>query len=88
MDNNEFMLTTIDNPYDPFEEFTLWKLFDIEKGYNTCERLAMFIGSLEGLTQKEEDKLYEYAIERIIALDFLNIYKKAYRKTPATPHNT
>ena len=29
------MLTTFDNPYDPFEQFTLWFLFDVEKGYNT-----------------------------------------------------
>lgn len=24
-------LTTFDNPYDPFEQFTLWWLFDNEK---------------------------------------------------------
>ena len=27
------MLTTIDNPFDPFEQFTSWMLFDKEKGY-------------------------------------------------------
>ena len=32
-------LTTFDNPYDPFEQFTLWWLFDNEKGYNTCGKL-------------------------------------------------
>ena len=34
------MLTTFDNPYDPFEQFTLWFLFDVETGYNTCSHLA------------------------------------------------
>ena len=43
------MLTTFDNPYDPFEQFTLWFLFDVEKGYNTCERLARVANIPEGL---------------------------------------
>ena len=27
-----FALTTFDNPYDPFEQFTQWFMFDEEKG--------------------------------------------------------
>lgn len=27
------MLTTVDNPFDPFEQFTSWFMFDEEKGY-------------------------------------------------------
>ena len=26
------MLTTFDNPYNPFDEFTSWFMFDEEKG--------------------------------------------------------
>ena len=39
----EYRLTTIDNPYDPFEDFTEWLLYDNEAGHNCCgivERLA------------------------------------------------
>ena len=35
-----YALTTFDNPYDPFEQFSDWFLFDMEKGYNTCAYLA------------------------------------------------
>ena len=32
-------LTTFDNPYDPFEQFALWMLFDNRNGYNTCGKI-------------------------------------------------
>ena len=35
----EYMITTFDNPYDPFTQFNHWFLFDTEKGYNTCAYL-------------------------------------------------
>ena len=37
--NGSCALTTFDNPYNPFEQFSDWFLFDVEKGYNTCAYL-------------------------------------------------
>ena len=70
------MLTTIDNPFNPFEEFTSWFLFDVEHGYNSCSRLARIAKFSDDLTQKEIDEENERAIDEIIENDFLNIYKK------------
>ena len=77
---NKCMLTTFDNPYDPFEQFTLWFLFDVEKGYNTCERLARIANIPEGLSDKEIDAATDAAIDEMIKYDFLNIYKKKWNK--------
>ena len=77
----EHMLTTFDNPYDPFEQFTLWRLFDLEKGYNTCERLARIAQLSDDMSQREEDEENERAIDEIIEHDFLNIYKKVGKDT-------
>ena len=43
---DEFMLTTIDNPFDPFKQFTSWFLYDVEKGYNTCSYLERAIDEI------------------------------------------
>lgn len=72
----ECMLTTFDNPFDPFEQFTSWLLFDNEKGYNTCGKLARIAQFSDDMTQKEIDEENERAIDEIIQYDFLNIYKK------------
>ena len=73
---NRIGITTFDNPYDPFDQFTLWFLFDVEKGYNTCSYLGRIANLYENMTQKEEDEEVERAIDQIIENDFLNIYKK------------
>ena len=80
MMDNEFMLTTVDNPYNPFEQFTLWNLFDKENGYNTCERLARIMNISDDMTQKEEDEEYNRAADAIIKYDFLGIYKKFFKQ--------
>ena len=76
----ECMLTTVDNPYDPFEQFTQWFLFDVEKGYNTCSRLARLVHFTEDMTQQEMDEENERAIDVIIKYDFLDIYKKIIKE--------
>lgn len=77
---NECMLTTFDNPFDPFEQFTSWFLFDTEKGYNTCGRLARIVKLSDDMTEKEIDEENERAIDEIIKYDFMNIYKKVTRQ--------
>ena len=66
-------LTTFDNPYDPFEQFTLWWLFDNEKGYNTCGKLDRISHFTDDMSDKEIDEEHERAVDEIIDNDFLNI---------------
>ena len=79
--SKECMLTTIDNPFDPFEQFTSWLMFDIEKGYNSCSYLARIVNLSDDMTQKEMDEEIDRAIDEIITLNPLGIYIKATRQT-------
>lgn len=77
--NNDCLLTTFDNPFDPFEQFDSWLLFDKEKGYNTCEYLARIVKLSEDMSDEEEDMEIERAMDEIIRYDDANIYKKVVR---------
>jgi hypothetical protein len=74
------MITTFDNPYNPFREFSLWFLFDVEKGYNSSAYLGRIARTSNQFTEDENLEEIERAIDEIIKYDFLNIYKKVYIK--------
>lgn len=73
------MLTTFDNPYDPFEQFDSWYMFDLDKGYNSSSYLDRIARTSDQLTEEENDKEIERAIDEIIKYDFMNIYKKVVK---------
>ena len=81
------MLTTFDNPFDPFEQFSSWFLFDVEKGYNTCSYLGRITNFSDDMSTKEENEEVERAIDEIIKYDFMNIYKKV-KKEVEDPNET
>ena len=76
----DFRLTTFDNPFDPFDDFTSWFMFDIEKGYNTCGYLDRIANVTDNMSQKEVNEEIERAIDEIILYNPLNIYKKVERQ--------
>lgn len=83
MFNGNVAITTFDNPYDPFKQFTQWFLFDVEKGYKTCGYLARIARTSEQFSEEENNLEVERAIDEIIKYDFRNIYKKVSETTNA-----
>lgn len=74
--DKQFALTTFDNPYHPIDQFTSWLLFDEGKGYHTCSYLGRIAHTSKQLSDEENNKEIEKAIDEIIKNDPFNIYKK------------
>ncbi len=72
-------ITTVDNPYDPFDQFDDWFMYDTDKGYNSCGYLDRIARTSDALSDAENRKEIERAIDEIIKYDFLNIYRKVKR---------
>ena len=60
------MLTTIDNPYDPFTHYDEWYAFDTISGYNSAAFLARVVEVSDELSESETAHLIEQAIDEIV----------------------
>ena len=74
------MLTTIDNPFDPFTQFDEWFAWDTSKGYHTCSYLARVAKVAPSLSQADEALAIESAIDEIVKLNVLGVYRKVTKE--------
>lgn len=71
---DDYMLTTVDNPYDPFTEYENWLAFDEQKGYFTNGLLARLTLDSPELTDEENKRAIDHAVE-----DIMNLFPGMYR---------
>lgn len=81
----ESMLTTTDNPFSPFDEFDAWFAYDIRSGYHSAAYLARVLVSSDELSQADQQKDMDEAIDLIVRENPLGIYIKVSREVPFTP---
>lgn len=82
----EHMLTTVDNPYDPFTQFEKWFEWDRQADYHTPAYLARVTFTSYELSEADQDLALELAIDEIVAENVLGIYRKVSRKV--SPNQT
>jgi len=76
MSDRQVMLTTIDNPYDPFTQWDDWYAFDVEKQYNSCSYLARIAVTSDELSESDQHLAIEQAIDEIVEINSIGLYKK------------
>ena len=77
--SKEVMLTTKDNPYNPFTQFNDWFMFDELKGYHTCGYIDRLAHTSDDLSDSVNKLIIDVAIEEILALE-PDIYEKVENK--------
>lgn len=75
----QVMLSTADNPFDPFDQFDSWYNYDMDKGYSSCCYLSRVAFTSDSLSDAENTQEIEHAIDSIIANDPYNAYIKVVR---------
>ena len=74
------LLTTVDNPYDPFTQFEDWYEWDRQAGYHTPSYLDRVMLHGEGFSEEEEEEFFNEAIDDIISNDVFELYKKVSKE--------
>jgi hypothetical protein len=70
------MLTTVDNPYNPFTQFDEWYQFDESSGYFTTQYLARLTLTSPELSESDESIAIENAIDEIVKENINGMYRK------------
>ena len=64
--NDEVMLTTIDNPFNPFTQFDNWLNYDYLNGTDCCGKIARIAKCSEALSDELNDIEIERAMDSIV----------------------
>lgn len=72
----DHMLTTVDNPYNPFTHWDEWYSFDEAAGYHTSSFLARVVHTSYSLSEADQSLAIEQAIDEIVHYNVLGLYRK------------
>lgn len=75
----EYMLTTVDNPFNPFVEFDEWFTWDVNAGYNTASLLARIAKVSDELSEPDQALAIQNAIDEIVKENVSGMFRKVSR---------
>jgi hypothetical protein len=77
----EYMLTTVDNPFDPFTRFDEWLEYDIRMGYNTAAFLDRVANVSNELSEPDQALAIQDAIDEIVQENVTGMWRKVSRSS-------
>lgn len=78
-DRPEYMLTTYDNPYDPFTQWDEWFMWDMRAGYHTPGLLARVSHSSGDLSEADQYLAVQDAIDEVVRENVSGVHRKVKR---------
>ena len=85
---SNYILSTTDNPWNPYTDFDAWYAWDVSHGYCTCSYLDRVSNTSPDLPDATNDAIIAEAMDDIVKLDLIALvtdgrvhYKKVYLST-------
>lgn len=75
----EYMLTTVDNPFNPFTRFDEWLAYDIKMGYNTASFLDRIAKVSNDISAPDQALAIQDAIDEIVSENVSGMWRKVSR---------
>jgi len=70
------MITTLDNPYNPFTQYDEWWALDEARGYHSLSLLARYVVSSEELSDEDQAIAVSQGIDEMIKDNPFGMYRK------------
>jgi hypothetical protein len=80
VEDTDWMLTTVDNPYDPFTQYEDWYTWDFNAGYHTPGALARQVVTSNDLSEADQAVAIAQAVDDLVDLNPFGMYRKVSRK--------
>lgn len=77
-ETRQCMLTTIDNPFNPFTQWESWLRYDIDNGYHTNEYLARIANTDVAMSDNQSDSAIREAMIEIVENNPTNMWVLVY----------
>lgn len=71
-----YMLTTVDNPFNPHTQFDEWYADDLRRGHHTSSLLARVANFSDELSEPDQDLVVQAAIDGILEVNPNGLYRK------------
>ena len=80
--SNEYMLTTVDNPFNPFTQFNEWYVWDHKAGYDTPALLDRIANQSDEMSEADQAQAIQLAIDEIVRENVSGMHTKVLASTP------
>lgn len=74
----DYMVTTMDNPWNPFTHYHQWLDHDVKYGYNTDQWIYILSKTSSDLVKDEMEEQIDVGVNRLLELDPFGIHVKIY----------
>ena len=82
---DEYMLSTSDNPFNPYTQWDQWYAFDVAAGYHTSAYLARIVVTSHNISDVDQDLAIKDAIDEILEYNFSGMHIKVMAPETLTP---